>query len=310
MLEKLSHIKNPLSVIAIFAGLAEVSGTGVLPLLERDIQHIYVWFLMGFPCLLVGLFFITLWKNHVVLYAPSDFSNDQIFADILVSGTISAKYEKLQREIQSEATTPSEQDQATSMGSVEPETTTTPAVLRPESPSLGNEAIPTQDREVVDFDNPEHIQQSPQLTPANSKSLEIALAAEELAIDRLGQSLGVIFNRNTSIKGLSSTVYDGAFISKDQSIVVEVKYTRTGMYAKDNIRHSFNHARLFWEHLPSKMRTKFEFKFIIVHAQAAEPDRIARMEKAIRAISAEFSFKTDVITYDYEKLKNEAQPPA
>ena len=34
MSDKTVHIKNPLTIIAIFAGLAEVGGTVVLPLLD------------------------------------------------------------------------------------------------------------------------------------------------------------------------------------------------------------------------------------------------------------------------------------
>lgn len=86
MLDKIGHIKNPLTVIAMFAGIAEVSGAVVLPLLEKDVQETYVLFLMGFPCLLVILFFVTLWAKHTALYAPSDFSDDKNFVDLFRKG--------------------------------------------------------------------------------------------------------------------------------------------------------------------------------------------------------------------------------
>lgn len=76
MIEKIGYIRNPLTVIAIFAGLAEVSGTMVLPFLNGQTQAMYVLFLMGFPCLLVLLFFLTLNLRHYVFYAPSDFKED------------------------------------------------------------------------------------------------------------------------------------------------------------------------------------------------------------------------------------------
>lgn len=79
MSEKIGHVKNPLSIIAIFSGIAELTGTVVLPLIEPDVQYIYVWFLMGFPVLLVCLFFATLNWNHVVLYAPSDYADQKDF---------------------------------------------------------------------------------------------------------------------------------------------------------------------------------------------------------------------------------------
>jgi hypothetical protein len=72
-------VKNPLTVIAIFAGLAEVSATIALPQLSDPVQAVFVWFVMLFPALLVSLFFLLLWFKHQVLYAPSDFSNEENF---------------------------------------------------------------------------------------------------------------------------------------------------------------------------------------------------------------------------------------
>lgn len=79
MIEKIGHIKNPLTVIAMFAAIAEVSSAVALPMVKESVQGVYVWFLMLFPCLLVSLFFWTLWKKHTVLYAPSDYQSDDSF---------------------------------------------------------------------------------------------------------------------------------------------------------------------------------------------------------------------------------------
>src|SRR5689334_5403388 len=72
-------VSNPLTIVAIFSGLAEVCGTVVTPLLDKDIVKIYIWFLIGFPTLLLILFFVTLWSAHKKLYAPSDFESDISF---------------------------------------------------------------------------------------------------------------------------------------------------------------------------------------------------------------------------------------
>ena len=55
-INKVGVIKNPLTVIAVFAGLAEVSATIALPQLEAVVQAKFVWFVMLFPTLLVVLF--------------------------------------------------------------------------------------------------------------------------------------------------------------------------------------------------------------------------------------------------------------
>jgi len=75
----ISHIKNPLTIIGIFAGIVEVSANLVLPFLQPAQQSTYVWFLMLFPAGLVVVFFVTLNFNHVSLYAPSDYKDDNGF---------------------------------------------------------------------------------------------------------------------------------------------------------------------------------------------------------------------------------------
>lgn len=78
-----NKIQNPLTIIAIFAGLAEIAGTAVLLGLPLEIQRIFVWFVMLFPAGLVLIFFAVLAFKHKVLYAPSDFTNENLFVQIL-----------------------------------------------------------------------------------------------------------------------------------------------------------------------------------------------------------------------------------
>ncbi|MDD4617510.1 MAG: hypothetical protein PHW76_10490 [Alphaproteobacteria bacterium] len=85
MLEKIGAIKNPLTIIALFAGIAEISGTFVLPHITDGNQSTFIWFLMVFPLVLVSLFFLTLNFNHKVLYAPSDFKDEDNFLKFLGS---------------------------------------------------------------------------------------------------------------------------------------------------------------------------------------------------------------------------------
>ncbi len=82
MTEKIGLVKNPLTIIAIFAGIAEVSGTIVLPFIAEGNQAIFVWFLMIFPSLLVVVFFLTLNFNSKALYAPSDYQNEDNYLQI------------------------------------------------------------------------------------------------------------------------------------------------------------------------------------------------------------------------------------
>lgn len=84
-------IKNPLTIIAIFAGIVEVGSTTVLPFLQPDVQFVYVWFLMVFPTTLVVAFFATLNLNHKVLYAPSDYQDDSSFERLATNAVTNTK---------------------------------------------------------------------------------------------------------------------------------------------------------------------------------------------------------------------------
>ncbi len=114
MIEKIKSINNPLTIIAIFATLAEIAGTVALATVAPELQGIFIWFVMLFPTLLVVCFFVTLNFNPRVLYAPSDFKNEEHFVDIVAGSrhlTDSLKYlktdlsnfkEQLKKEILSE----------------------------------------------------------------------------------------------------------------------------------------------------------------------------------------------------------------
>lgn len=79
MLERFNKVDNPLTIIAIFAGITEVAAAIALPLLQESTQLIFVWFLILFPFALVMAFFITLNFNTRVLYAPADYRDDEHF---------------------------------------------------------------------------------------------------------------------------------------------------------------------------------------------------------------------------------------
>jgi hypothetical protein len=83
MVEKIKRINNPLTIIAIFAALAEINATIAIGLIDKDLHQIFIWFVIGFPTLLVVLFFLTLNYNTKVMYSPSDYHDDKSFIDLL-----------------------------------------------------------------------------------------------------------------------------------------------------------------------------------------------------------------------------------
>ncbi|MDT0594547.1 hypothetical protein [Glaciecola petra] len=78
-MKNITFIKNPLTIIAFFAGLSESISIGVLPFLDKELAFYFIWFVMFFPPLIVLLFFYTLYTKHEVLYAPADYQNEDNF---------------------------------------------------------------------------------------------------------------------------------------------------------------------------------------------------------------------------------------
>ncbi|MCG9660604.1 hypothetical protein [Vibrio mediterranei] len=72
-------VSNPLTIVAIFAGAAETFATGALVALPLSLQETFIYFVMFFPVFIVTLFFLVLVFKPQVLYAPSDFSNEEHF---------------------------------------------------------------------------------------------------------------------------------------------------------------------------------------------------------------------------------------
>jgi hypothetical protein len=110
MIERIRSIHNPLTVIAIFAALAEIAGTVALATVAPQFQGIFIWFVMLFPTFLVAFFFLTLNFNPRVLYAPSDFKNEENFLNIIAGSrrltssleTIDISIDKFKRDVMSE----------------------------------------------------------------------------------------------------------------------------------------------------------------------------------------------------------------
>jgi hypothetical protein len=75
-------VSNPLTIIAIFSGTAEVFATGALIGLPLEMQSVFIYFVMLFPLVIVITFFCILVLKPYVLYAPSDFDNQKHFLEL------------------------------------------------------------------------------------------------------------------------------------------------------------------------------------------------------------------------------------
>lgn len=199
MLDKIGHIKNPLTVIAMFAATAEVSGAIVLPFIAPENQATYISFLMFFPVLLVLIFFATLNFNHKALYAPSDWKDESNFFRRFSQATEEEAQRKLNDEVAAaEATTNSSAAEGQRNSPGEQQTNQREALLEPPR------ADPTQ---------------------LNRERVERYSAAEKAAIAKLATDLSLPFERNVVFHPTRSrrVIFDAVAIEQEKIIAVEVK---------------------------------------------------------------------------------------
>lgn len=201
MIEKIGYIKNPLSVIAIFAAIAEISGTTVLPFIAEENQSVYIWFLMLFPVFLVGSFFLTLNFNHRVLYAPSDYKDENNFVTLFDKAKPDEQSRKLHDEVEE---------------------------IEADKGHVKEVKNVDDSINVVERDNKRNI------------TADVILA-EKLAINSLARNLGVDFKtaikfnfikfsrrlEKSSINMKMSVIFDGVHISDHNVNAVEVKLFKT-----------------------------------------------------------------------------------
>lgn len=199
------RVSNPLTVIGIFAGLAEVSGTVVLPFLNSWEQSIFVWFLMGFPVLLVGLFFAILNWNHKVLYAPSDFRHDSSFLETI-------------RPLSSR------EQEARLAQAVEESTLQQPSTVLFQTESAG----------VVRPDS------QPDVSREQASLKATVLQAEDLALKEIQADTRLAFQRDVGIEGELGLHFDALSVDREKRILtaVEVKFLRTMNFPDATIRHA------------------------------------------------------------------------
>lgn len=298
-------VKNPLTVIAIFAGTAEISGTAVLPLLEATSQSIYIWFLMLFPFTLIGLFFITLNWNHKVLYAPSDFKDEDHFLNILQKATVKDKLEKINDETQEEGdseeppiSNDAEEQVATSNQTLEP--TNSSSTNSDEHPIKAALQLIESDSQVTDKETRElHRKLMGKIHLASRNDSEIA---EKLVLEKLQGELGVKIETDMKFEfGRSHFVVDGVARKDNQLTAIEVRFMRDMKMGMGSMFiRTLDKFRDLYQGLSESQKREFSLIFAIVTDNVHE-----RQLEMINRRVADLGFPAVVKVYDFDTLTSE-----
>ncbi|WP_020159518.1 hypothetical protein [Methylobacter marinus] len=297
-------VKNPLTVIAIFAGTAEISGTAILPLLEAGAQSTYIWFLMLFPFTLIALFFITLNWNHKVLYAPSDFKDEDHFVNILQKASLKDQIEELGEEvavdseevIESEDSgsdiTKASNQQANMPGNSQASQHEHPLVaaiqLAEENSQISNREIRELHRKLM--------------AAVHRTSRRDSEMAEKLVLEKLENELGVKIETDMKFEfGRHRYVFDGVARSGNQLTAIEVRFMRDMKMDMDSMfLRTLDRAAELYNSLSDVQRKEFSFIFAIVTDNLDE-----RRLEIIKNRASKMNFPAVVKVYDFDNLAGE-----
>ena len=252
MIEKIGAVKNPLSIIAIFAGIAEISGTTVLPFLAQANQATFIWFLMLFPTILVLAFFAILFAKPSALYAPSDYRDEANFIRLLRPASAEERKNKIDME------------------SIE----VAEAEVRAES-----KGVSSDQSDVIETSG------SPDFPGQNNLSPEAALQrrnnvllAESIAFQELQREFSPPIARDIK---LGPYLVDGLILSRPESTLIEVKYAPLGVDYKYIVFRAMDKLMSAGAYLPPDFK---EFNILLVFVVPVAHDSDASKD-AVNALA-------------------------
>jgi hypothetical protein len=262
---------------------------------------------MLFPFALISLFFITLNFNHRVLYAPSDFKDEDNFVNILKKSSYSEVLE---------------------FKKAEADVALLDEVAEPMPPKIKSEAEPQPiDQTISDTASAPDQPVEQWITSAETALLKLDGAttraqrnqmdliarqiserrmldsrfAERLALEKLENELGASIDRDMKIEsGHSRYHFDGVARRGSSLTAIEVKYFRSRRSAPMNM--------MMWQDLRRSLETlyqslteeqKREFSFILVIVNDNDSDEISRM---VAKRLNDLPFPTAIRLYDFDTL--------
>jgi hypothetical protein len=84
--DSIGRVKNPLTMVAVFAAISEVAMAFVITKLPDKLQEVFIWFVMGFPTVLVFIFFFILYRKPAVFFSPGDYKREELYVSSIGLG--------------------------------------------------------------------------------------------------------------------------------------------------------------------------------------------------------------------------------
>lgn len=103
--ESVARVKNPLAMVAFFAAISEVAMAFVITKLPDKLQEIFIWFVMGFPTILVFVFFFVLYRRPAVFFSPGDYKKEELYVSSIGLSKIDESLDQRVKQLEETLTT-------------------------------------------------------------------------------------------------------------------------------------------------------------------------------------------------------------
>jgi len=289
MNNKVGSIKNPLSVIAIFAGIAEISGTMVLPHINPDNQLIFIWFLMLFPFTLVVLFFITLNWNYKVLYAPSDFQDEGNFVNLQQAST-SEVLLKIEDSL-------NDQDNETQSAISElnnNNSTNTPLTHLTE---ITDKLESTLSKNIISSKTQRALQ-SDIIKRINNQRMREARLLEKNLIAKIQNEFSNSISRDIKVESKNNKlIFDGVIQAGQKLTVFEVKRINLNTFNGSYLNRLLDNYKNFYAGLTEVQKNDFSLVFLV-----ATDDKIKDIKNQLEQLFSTIDFNYQIKLYSIDSL--------
>ncbi|OGT11563.1 MAG: hypothetical protein A3J49_00610 [Gallionellales bacterium RIFCSPHIGHO2_02_FULL_57_16] len=293
MLEHFGTIRNPLTIIAIFAGIAEISGTAILPFVSPENQASYIEFLKLFPPFLVLLFFATLNFNHRVLYAPSDYKDENNFFKRIGFASRDELNRKIEDDILDEV-----EEQSSQQSGVNAATTDTDEASTQDSASIVKESVADQ--------TPQKVRLVTNKSTEDVRARYIKaekLLFEKLSLENTSMLKGVGISDSL---GRRNVFFDGLIMDDSKVQAIEFLYFSNGPFnnsrVQSRIRKTLDHAFIAFKQIPESQQKLFS---LLIAIATDGPLDLGLESGRLRRLTSSVPFPVRVQVYKLSDLEKE-----
>jgi hypothetical protein len=268
--------RNPLGIIALFIALIYGFATLLLGAAAEKLSCAerlpLVWFVVLFPVLVLGVFYLLVTRHHWKLYAPGDYKADESFLKAL---------------------TPEQQD-ARIKAEIES--------LHPEMAGSGPMIKLLPD---TDTSAPAHGTSQPAPTRALDALRSRLILAERLALKKIQRDRGLQLKTQVAFGNDPSSAFDAVAQSGNSFVAVEVKLLTGSWTRAEKLREVLYRAMVATNLLRQRFGVRVEFRLLLVFVIESGEVQRSRLARLIEPVIKDAPFPVEWEIYKLSDLEEE-----